>query len=334
MGKKILVSVIMCVYNTKRLFLEEAVKSIVSQTLKSFELIIVDDGSETDLYDTSVFEDERIVLIKNKKNIGVSAARNIGIKRARGKYISFMDSDDIAKESKLEKQVAVLESNSKHIACSCWYKMFYNKEKSVHINLDDFEEYRCKLFFKHSPSILPSTFMVRSKACKEVMFDENLRYAEDWKFFAMISEKGSFFMLQEELLLYRVNEWNLTSTHKTTKNISNNTKAIGAREYVKGKIGLSLSRKEDEALYLTNFARKIWPRTFMSILKKILKQNSISRYYDNIALRRVIQEKWKEYIKMINNPIKLLAGIVTCPFSKIPLIKIGQIRAKWENNEI
>ena len=109
--KKPTVSVIMSVYNNEK-FLNEAIESILLQTLCDFEFIIVDDGS-TD-YSTKIIEsylDPRIRIIKNNLNIGLTKSLNKAINFATGKYIARQDSDDISLENRLEKQVVDLEKN-------------------------------------------------------------------------------------------------------------------------------------------------------------------------------------------------------------------------------
>ena len=109
-----LVSVIMPVYNAEKT-IEKSIKSILCQTYKNVELIIVDDGS----HDTSVKiarrlakEDSRIVLVQNAKNRGCYFVRNDGLRVAKGKYITFQDADDISLKQRIEKQLlTILENN-------------------------------------------------------------------------------------------------------------------------------------------------------------------------------------------------------------------------------
>lgn len=106
------VSVIIPVYRVEK-YITATVRSVLDQTYKNFELLIVDDGSD----DRSVeicqqFEDPRITIIR-QENRGVCAARNTGIRHARGEYLAFLDGDDLWLPEKLEKHVKHLESNSK-----------------------------------------------------------------------------------------------------------------------------------------------------------------------------------------------------------------------------
>src|SRR5512134_3549033 len=101
------VSVVMSVYNGEK-YLEEAVESILNQTFRDFEFIVVDDGSSDStprllaLYER---RDPRVLIYRFDDNRGLSTALNFGIERARGKYIARMDADDISLPNRLQEQV-------------------------------------------------------------------------------------------------------------------------------------------------------------------------------------------------------------------------------------
>lgn len=105
---KELVSVVMPAYNAEK-YLEAAVNSVLNQTYWNWELILIDDGSSDNTINIAkklVKKDNRIKLIFNPENLGVSATRNKGINLAQGNWIAFLDSDDIWKDSKIEKQIS------------------------------------------------------------------------------------------------------------------------------------------------------------------------------------------------------------------------------------
>ncbi|MFG1485247.1 glycosyltransferase family A protein [Halobacteriovorax sp. RZ-1] len=110
-----LVSVIIPTYN-RAMFLARAIDSVLRQSFQDFELIVIDDGSTDNSKQTvESYSDSRIKYFF-QENRGVSAARNLGVKKSSGKYIAFLDSDDEWKEDKLEKQLSLLDS-SKHRLC-------------------------------------------------------------------------------------------------------------------------------------------------------------------------------------------------------------------------
>ena len=106
-----LVSIIMPSYNTAQ-YISDSINSVLSQTYDNWELIIVDDCSTDNSIEViSSFEDSRIILLKNKNNSGAALSRNYALKEAKGKWIAFLDSDDVWVPEKLEKQIAFMEEN-------------------------------------------------------------------------------------------------------------------------------------------------------------------------------------------------------------------------------
>ena len=138
-----LISVIMP-YRQKKEYVHKAIKSVMGQTYKKFELIIIfDDEKKDDLsFIKSITKNKKkIKIIINKKNIGAGAARNKGIRKAKGKYIAFIDSDDLWKPNKLEKQIEFIESNKYKFIFSSYLIKNGNKLKIRHakkkINYND-----------------------------------------------------------------------------------------------------------------------------------------------------------------------------------------------------
>ena len=120
MDSKHFFSVIIPTYN-RRNFLKIAVESVLAQTFENFELIIVDDGSTDDTSRIAKdYQDKRIVFLR-QKNKGPSSARNLGIKTAKGKFISFLDSDDRYRRQKLETAYEYITQNPD-------YKIFHTEE--------------------------------------------------------------------------------------------------------------------------------------------------------------------------------------------------------------
>lgn len=113
-----LVSIITPSYNTAR-FIAKTIESVLAQTYKSWEMIIVDDCStdNTDKVVEPYLEDKRIRYLKNEKNSGAAISRNYALREAKGKWIAFLDSDDLWLPEKLEKQIAFMKNNSYYFSC-------------------------------------------------------------------------------------------------------------------------------------------------------------------------------------------------------------------------
>ena len=118
--KQPLVTVVMPNYNGHR-FAEQAIDSVLFQTYQNFELLIVDDCSKDDslqLIKQKAQSDSRIRIIALEQNVGVANARNIGIRKAKGRYIALLDNDDLWTEDKLERQITLAEKGADIVYCS------------------------------------------------------------------------------------------------------------------------------------------------------------------------------------------------------------------------
>lgn len=118
MEDKVLVSVIMPVYNTER-YVAQAIESVLCQKVP-LELLIIDDGSTDRTAEIAgqYADGSKVLLFCNEKNKGVAESRNLGIRRAKGKYVAFLDGDDWWSEGKLEEQCAILEKSQVVLCCT------------------------------------------------------------------------------------------------------------------------------------------------------------------------------------------------------------------------
>ena len=131
MIKKPEISVIMSVYNGMP-YLQEAVKSILNQTYKDFEFIIVDDASTDDsLKYLKGINDKRIKILSNEKNLGLAVSLNKALNAARGEYIARMDADDISKPERLHIQLNFMELNPQIDICGSFVSVIDENGKLV-----------------------------------------------------------------------------------------------------------------------------------------------------------------------------------------------------------
>lgn len=113
MTEEPLISIVMPAYNAEET-IRQAIQSVIDQTYRNWELLVIDDCSKDHTLEKVrqiVALDERIHLFKNPQNSGVSATRNLGISESKGSWIAFLDSDDIWREDKLQKQTQVVREN-------------------------------------------------------------------------------------------------------------------------------------------------------------------------------------------------------------------------------
>jgi len=122
------VSIVMPIYNSES-YIRESIASVLHQTFKNFELICVDDCSHDDTINIVrefCANDDRVVLLQLCSNSGAAVARNLGIKESKGRYIAFLDSDDLWNPNKLEHQLRFMKENSIAFACSAYIRVSEN----------------------------------------------------------------------------------------------------------------------------------------------------------------------------------------------------------------
>ena len=128
-----LVSIITPSYNSSR-FIEECVDSVLLQTYDNWEMIIVDDNSTNNLsLIIKKYNDKRIQLIELDKNVGAAEARNVAIRKSKGKYIAFLDSDDLWLSSKLEKQISFMKKYKTAFSCTSYQPMSETGDKQYSV---------------------------------------------------------------------------------------------------------------------------------------------------------------------------------------------------------
>ncbi len=276
------VSVIIPTYN-RGIHMRRSVLSVLDQTYRDFELIIVDDASTDNTEDiVKDFNDKRIRYIRHDNNKGAPAARNSGIKAARGEFIAFQDSDDEWFPMKLEKQMHAFKEAASDVGVvytGLWrldgkHKTFIPSSSIKHKNGDIHREL-LKRSFIGTPSM-----MVR-KECfnKTGMFDETLLRLQDWELVIRLSRHYKFKYIGEALLNAHLIDDSISVNNRAhiqafesiiMKHYDdfNKNKHILAKHYFS--LGVFLSRNSEVSRARENFskANRLHPRnpTYMTIL--------------------------------------------------------------------
>lgn len=144
---KDLVSVIIPVYNGEKT-IEKAIASVQSQSYTALQIIVIDDCSQDGTYkivEALAKEDERIILIKNKVNLGVATSRNNGCKLVTGKYIAFLDSDDLWYPQKIELQLEYLNKTKAHLCYTSYEMVEKNSQDSIRYKVANKVDYKSLL---------------------------------------------------------------------------------------------------------------------------------------------------------------------------------------------
>lgn len=228
--KKPLVSVIIPVYNGEK-YLKEAIESVLNQTFQDFELIIVDDCSTDGSYKIiDAFAQKypkKIKVIKHSKNKGCPAAsRNTGIKHAKGRYIAFLDQDDIWRSDKLEKQIKVIEQ-SPDIGLVVTNALVYDNSAKKYLgrNWKTIKKFsvmdKTQRLLKKNFILTGSMALVRKDFFDRYgLLDENFKIADDYDLWFRISRHYQIHLIEEPLTVWRKTN---TSTSFNEKNMLTDT---------------------------------------------------------------------------------------------------------------
>lgn len=180
---EILISVIVPVYNVE-LYVSECIESILNQSHPSIQLIIVDDGStdkSLEICRSYATKDDRILLL-NQRNKGVSHARNVGIKHAKGEYIGFVDSDDTIASTMYEEMLITLLDNKTDMCVSTGYYDGEVKENAIiNKNIITQKEAIRELLHFNFPTSLWSC-LYSSKVIKGTYLNTKIHYWEDFEY--------------------------------------------------------------------------------------------------------------------------------------------------------
>ena len=276
-----LISVLMSVYNAEK-YLATAIESVLNQTEKDFEFIIINDGSidkSIDVIERYATYDDRIVLI-NRENKGLVDSLNEGASIAKGKFIARMDADDISLPTRFEEQINYMNNNNLSL-CGSWIEAFNDADEvEVWTYPEKHEDNIFRLFFMCSfahPSV-----MIKKNVFNELNYRNGV--AEDYRLWCDIANKGfNIGNIQKVLLKYRIHEDQITKSH--SKELMDSTNIIGL-----------------------NFA-EIFDSEVFKLLEEFMeiqKNNNVSKFERLLQKLLVISQKYSVSKDNFNTIIKVV----------------------------
>lgn len=199
------VSVIIPTFNREE-YISDTIQSVLDQTYKDFEIIVVDDGSTDNTRKKLEQFNSKIKIIK-QKNSERAVSRNNGVRNASGEYIAFLDSDDLWVKDKLEKQVEILDNDKNYILVYGKSLRINEKSQNIKFAKRQTEGFTGNVFEKllMRNFIVSATPMVR-RECFDLTQGFESKYIpyEDWEYWLRFSLLGKFFFLPKTLAYYRV----------------------------------------------------------------------------------------------------------------------------------
>ena len=198
------VSAIITTHNRQGLMVR-AVKSVLCQTYKNIELIVVDDASDERADELLKEFDLQYIYIPKEKSKGGNHARNIGVLTAKGEYVAFLDDDDYWLPTKIEKQVALIEEKKCGLVyCGRIKERHQDGKRSTSIDIKNMEGDLKKDVLQTVPTTSSSMLINKNFLIEHGMFDEELKFWQDYELLIRLSKYTPFYRVPEALTVYLV----------------------------------------------------------------------------------------------------------------------------------
>ncbi len=292
--KRNLISVIFPIYNASN-YLDESLQSILSQTYKDFEVILINDGSTDDSLDKCKKyqkEDSRIKIINNKHQ-GLTKSLNDGIKFSTGKFIARQDADDISKVNRFEKQINWFSSSNNRVLCGTNGYVVSPNGNIRQNNVITFSHDKIISKLKYTNCFMHTSVMfLRLAAEKFNFYNENLKYAQDYDLWWKLSTLGEVGNIPEKLVTVKRLKDSITlnkANEQTTDFISSSVEYLKHMNMINKSTGLKKSVN-----YGANEHKKIMEFFYNdSLNSKIkfkdltLKEKISSIKYFNLYIRKI-----------------------------------------------
>ena len=216
---KPVVSVLMPAFNAEK-YIAQAINSILQQSFHHFELIILNDGS-TDSTSQIIekMNDQRIRVIQLEQNQGLVKARNRLVEEALGKYLAFLDSDDVAMPDRLQKQVDFLDQGGADLCGSAYYSLYEGKGKTKS-SKERYTDADIRALITISSPLCNPAVMGKAEIFKRFPYSAGKDYAEDYSLWAQLALAGyRFANLKQKLITYRIHEKQTSQVRNSETNI-------------------------------------------------------------------------------------------------------------------
>lgn len=296
------VSVVIPAYNREKT-IEKAIASVLNQTVKPLEVIVVDDkstDSTVEIVQSLCKEYSIIKLICLKKNSGAQAARNCGIKAAKGEWIAFLDSDDEWLENKLEIQTEAVTANPQY---DLYYGDYYEKRNGK------LKYKNCKLKrgkFDYTVSVLVSskilfqTMLVRKKALEDIgLLNEGVPSYQEWDTSIRLSINHKIYYIHKPMFIYNIYDGDTISNDLTRGIKGFNYVILSNREFYYKYVGINAATVYYEGMYERCRRcrdKRMYCYFLMAKISALISKNKNKRLSDVYMrlIKKVWGFKWKQ----------------------------------------
>lgn len=284
------ITVLLPAYNAE-MYISESIDSILSQTFRDFEFLIINDGSTDHTKEIILrYQDKRIRYIENRRNQGLVKTLNKGLYLANGNYIARMDADDLCSRDRLEKQLMYFERDKEVDILGTNLNLIGSND---HINYKlTNEENRIELLM--APPIAHPSVMIKKQSLIQhnLYYDKAALYSEDYKLWIDASLCGlSIKNIEEYLYCYRIHPEQVSSKYKEKQLIMSNYLRIGYGKHFFNSI-ISGNEREYIAFILgLNRKNKDQSQCISLISEKLLDTNKKNIYFDKLMFEKFIEQR-------------------------------------------
>lgn len=269
------VSVITAFKNAEN-YIEESVESILNQTLKNFELLLIDDGS-TDGTSSKInkyLNDARVRYFRNEKSLGKPANLNLGITQSRSEFIAIFDGDDISSPDRLQKQLDLLKSNTDIAAVGSYIEIINEAGEIIDKRTKPTDpDYVRKTILFYNPLLQPSV-MIRKSVIEEIgLYNESYTFAQDidmW--YRLIFSGYNVTNIPEFLLKYRIHSNNVGKNHKKVAKLGLKLKKENIKHF-----NIDLTINQMLMMYTQFFVEYFFTDRYRRLIESLFKKIIIGR---------------------------------------------------------
>ena len=258
-----------------------SIRSVLQQSVDDFEIVVVDDASESNIF--SVSHDKRIKIVRHEYNLGAASARNTGIKIAAGKYIAFLDSDDLWLKDKLRIQLNFMKSAAYRASCTGYVFRQHGSKKEV-VRNHSTEEKRLQDIVWGCYLSPGSTLLVEREVFDRIgLMDITFRRYEDWDWLVRFCMHYKIGCVRDELSIIQasgiMNEDHVSSGLELMS--SKHLELLGESDSRNMRAGIMMEKAA------INFRNQNFVKCFFWIVRSLFLSP-----VNNIAFRYVVLSRW------------------------------------------
>ena len=310
--EQIKISIIIPNYNREK-YIEKCINSALNQKTNEYEIIVVDDGS-TDRSREILerYKTNSLIRVFYNENHGVSYSRNYGVRMSLGKYVMFLDSDDLIVKDSVLKLIKIVNNNPQYniFRFSGYEEKKNHKLYSIEKAPDDFKDNIFNYLIKTKKPIRTYSWLLLIEKDKFIPFNERLHYLEDTMFYFENIDRTNIRLkiVEEKIYIYKFNEFSIT-------------------------------KKKSDYINIVDYLFETYRQLYKIILRKNYNIEQYNTWFLNLILYKIeyfgLEITYKEFIKLINYTLskpEINNILRTCSVKKIDIIKATEyrlIKRKW-----